>query len=89
MPVWEEIRRLQNAKNVALANRAYINIFKLNYPKEQGLDAIRFFRQEVRPLLHTEGISLHDRGFLTLTMLPDGLQWAALNAFRTIGIIHA
>ena len=44
-PVWEEIRRRQNAKNVALANRAYINMFKLNYPREQGLDVIRFFRQ--------------------------------------------
>ena len=88
-PVWNEIRRRQNTKNVALANRAYINMFKLNYPKEQGLDVIRFFRQEVRPLLHTEGISGHDRGFLALTVLPDGLQWAALTVFRKTGIIHA
>jgi len=87
--VWDEIRRRQNAKNVALANRAYINMSKLNYTKEQGLDVIRFFRKEVRPLLHTRGISVHDRGFLALTALPDGLQWAVLTAFRKSGIIHA
>ena len=88
-PVWEEIRRRQNAKNVALANRAYINMFKLNYPKEQGLDVIRFFKKDVRPLLHTRGISAHDRGFLALTVLPDGLQWAVLKVLHKTGIIHA
>ena len=88
-PIWDEIRRRQNAKNVALANRAYINMFKLNYPKEQGLDVIRFFRQEVRPLLHAKGISAHDRGFLALTVLPEGLQWAVLTTFRKTRIIHA
>ena len=88
-PVWDEIRRRQNAKNVALANRAYINMFKLNYPKEQGLDVIHFFREEVRPLLHAKGISAHDRGFLALTAFPEGLQWAVLTTFRKTRIIHA
>ena len=88
-PIWDEIRHRQNAKNVALANRAYINMFKLNYLKEQGLDVIRFFRQEVRPLLHAKGISAHDRGFLALTVLPEGLQWAVLTTFRKTRIIHA
>ncbi len=88
-PVWDDIRRQQNAKNVALANRAYINMFKLNYAKEQGFDVIRFFKQEVRPLLHAKGISAHDRGFLALTALPERLQWTLLTAFCKIGIIHA
>jgi Glycosyltransferases involved in cell wall biogenesis len=87
-PVWEEILCRQNAKNIALANRAYINMFKLNYPKEQGLDVIRFFRQEVRPLLYAKGVSAHDRGFLALTALPDRLQWAVMTTFRKTGIIH-
>ncbi len=88
-PVWEEIRRRQNAKNVALANRAYINMFKLHYQKEQGLDVIRFFRQEVRPLLYAKGVSAHDRGFLALTVLPDRLQWAVLKVLHKTGIIQA
>ena len=88
-PVWEEIRHRQNVKNVALANRAFINMFKLEYSKEKGLDVIRFFRQEVRPLLHAKGISAHDRVFLALTALPDERQWAVLTAFRKTGIIHA
>ena len=88
-PIWDGIRRQQNAKNVALANRSYINMFKLNYAKEQGLDVIRFFKQEVRPLLQAKGISAHDRGFLGLTALPERLQWRLLTAFCKIGIIHA
>ncbi len=83
----EVIRSNQNAKNTALANRAINNMYVLGYDKNEKLDIISFFKQEIRPLLKRKGLSFHGRVFLGITGLPVGTQLLLFNILKATGII--
>lgn len=83
----EVIRSNQNAKNTALANRAINNMYVLGYDKNEKLDIISFFKQEIRPMLKRKGLSFHGRVFLGITGLPVGTQLLLFNILKATGII--
>lgn len=83
----KEILRKQNAKNVALSNRAVNNMFILGYGKKEQMETLAFFRREVRPLLDPQSTDRHGRVFLALTGLPEWLQRMVFGLFKAIGII--
>ena len=84
-PAKKLILERQNSKNVALANRAIINMYLLGYDNEQKKDVITFLRSTIRPILYYEGLSVHDRVFLFISGLPEVVQLKMYDILKAIG----
>ena len=88
----EKILKRQNSKNVALANRAIINMYVLGYDNKQKKDVITFLRKEISPLLCFDELSVQGRFFLLISGLPVKIQLMIYNLLKTVGgikTIHA
>lgn len=83
------ILKRQNSKNVALANRAIINMYVLGYEKKQKLEVISFLRTDIRPLLYSEGLSVHSRVFMLISSLPETVQLRLYDIIKSLGGIKA
>lgn len=82
-----EILKKHNVKSVALANKAFNNMYILKYREPEKRTIISFFQQSVRPLLNAKGLSLHERVFLGLTSLPVNCQLLMLNLLAGTSVI--
>ena len=85
----DELIRLQNIKNVALSNRAYLNMYKLGYGRDEKLSCVEYFHGKVRNLLSFTGVSFRDKCFLILTGLPSRIQLFIMDMLNSLGIIRA
>lgn len=86
-PAGQIILSKQNEKNIALSNKAFNNMFLLDYSRGEKRAVISYFKQHVRPLLNKKGLSLHELIFMELSSVPVGIQLLCYNFFARIGII--
>lgn len=78
---------LYNKKSVFYSRRAYSNMFKLRYHKTEAINAIVFFRQNVRCLISAKGLSFDELAFYAFTGLAPVVQYYCLCLFRSVGVI--
>ena len=85
----KQIGAIHNRKSVALAMRAYVNMYVLKYDKDRKLELIKHFKDEVRPLLNGKNLPFKESVFWKMSGLPAKLQLSVLNLFWRMGIIKA
>lgn len=82
-----KIQEKHNRKSVALAMRAYANMYKLQYTRERMLNCIKNYLSEVRPLLQGSNLPWKEQIFYSISGRKPAFQLRILYTLFKLGFI--